>query len=239
MSLAKTDKGGRGAQVAVYMRCSTAIQAEANGTDMQRHALTLWLKGQGIDPDAGAVWFEDEGISGASDNRPAWKELLARTRAGEFEAIACYSLSRAGRSTVKLLEFTQDMQQRGVRLVFLKESLDLSTPIGRLFLTILAGLAEFEREQTAERIQAGVRAKIASKVPFGALNTTGWGAARVVDPSRIGCAKLTPERWAELFARHDAGEGPAKLARAYGLQLQYVSRRCKEHRLAKAANHNP
>jgi DNA invertase Pin-like site-specific DNA recombinase len=162
-------------KVAVYLRTSSAIQAEANGSQAQRHALTLWLRGQGLEPETDAVWFADEGYSGASTNRPAWDQLQERTRAGEFDTIACYSLSRAGRSTIDLLGFVKDMDARGVRLVFLKDNVDISTPAGRMFLTILAAMAEYEREMILDRVRSGVRAKTAKGAkPFGPLNRAWW-----------------------------------------------------------------
>jgi DNA invertase Pin-like site-specific DNA recombinase len=218
-------------KVAVYLRTSSAIQAEANGSQAQRHALTLWLRGQGLEPETDAVWFADEGYSGASTNRPAWDQLQERTRAGEFDTIACYSLSRAGRSTIDLLGFVKDMDARGVRLVFLKDNVDISTPAGRMFLTILAAMAEYEREMILDRVRSGVRAKTAKGAkPFGPLNRTGWGGARVVDPGRKGCAKIAQDQWDAIYARVEAGATVPELAAELGVRKNYLYRRLAQMR---------
>jgi DNA invertase Pin-like site-specific DNA recombinase len=192
------------------------MQAEANGTDAQRAALERWVSAQGI--DAGAVrWYADEGFSGAKAARPGYQALLAAVRAGEVRTVAAYSLSRLGRSTRALMELVEELRERGVRLVVLKESIDLDTPTGRLFFTILSALAEYEREVIAERIRDGVRTRIAKGQRWGA-------AGRPVRPGTPGYRRWTDAERADILARRAKGQKVAAIAAALNADWQAVYR---------------
>ena len=194
---------------ACYLRVSSKIQADANGTEMQRLALANWLRGATVDPDLAAVWFEDLAVSGKSMNRPQWNAMLERVRAKEFDCIVVYDLSRAGRTLRGLLEWLDEMGELGVRVVFVKDQIDLNTATGKLIISIMGAVAEYVRKLTADRIGDGVRAKIAAG--------GGWGGGKVVDPSRHGCSKLTPEQVATAMARIRDGAGVREVAAEYGV----------------------
>jgi len=152
--------------IAAYGRTSSLLQAEANGSQAQRHAITEWAKSRGIDPDT-IQWYTDDGVSGKSMSRPEFNRLMADLRAGQVSTIVAYSMSRIGRTTRGLLEFADECRQRGVEMVFLKDQIDTSTPTGRCFLTIFAAFAELERETIAERVSGGLKAVCASGKRWG------------------------------------------------------------------------
>jgi DNA invertase Pin-like site-specific DNA recombinase len=100
--------------------------------------------------------FRDEGVSGAKDRRPALDKLMAQARRGTVDVICVWSLDRFGRSLAHVVTAVQELHERGVAFVSLKEGLDLSTAAGRLQLHILSALGEFERARLIERTRAGL-----------------------------------------------------------------------------------
>jgi DNA invertase Pin-like site-specific DNA recombinase len=100
--------------------------------------------------------FLDQGISGSKDRRPALDRLMAEARRGRLDAICVWSLDRFGRSLAHVVTTVQELHERGVAFVSLKEGLDLSTAAGRLQLHILSALGEFERARLIERTKAGL-----------------------------------------------------------------------------------
>jgi DNA invertase Pin-like site-specific DNA recombinase len=100
--------------------------------------------------------FRDEGVSGSKDRRPALDRLMADARRGRVDVICVWSLDRFGRSLAHVVTAVQELHERGVAFVSLKEGLDLSTAAGRLQLHILSALGEFERARLIERTKAGL-----------------------------------------------------------------------------------
>ena len=123
-----------------YVRVSTAEQNE----DRQVKA----LEKNKIDK-----WFTDK-ISGKNTNRPKLKEMLDFVREGDV--IYVHDLSRMARSTMDLLKISKLLQEKGVHLVSNKESVDTTTPAGRLMFTMVGAIAEFERDVILERQREGI-----------------------------------------------------------------------------------
>lgn len=97
-----------------------------------------------------------EKMTGTKANRPELEKLICALRSGDTLVIE--SFSRLSRSTKDLLEIIDKLTQMGVNLVSLKEKLDTTTPTGKLMLTMLAALSQFERDIIAERTRDGLRA---------------------------------------------------------------------------------
>ena len=77
---------------------------------------------------------------------------------GEGDTVVIESLSRLGRSTKNLAELMETFNNKNIRLVSLKETIDTTTPTGKLLYTILSSLAQFERDILVERTNEGLKA---------------------------------------------------------------------------------
>ncbi|HEY7605358.1 MAG TPA: recombinase family protein, partial [Actinomycetes bacterium] len=130
---------------------------------------------------AGCDAIYEEKVSGVSKQRPVRDQVLARLAHGD--TLTVWKLDRLGRSVAELLAIIEDLEQRGVRFRCLTQPIDTSSPTGRLFLTLLAGFAEFEREIMRERVLAGKQRQREEGRPMGPL-PFGWSDADTIDPDQ-------------------------------------------------------
>jgi len=103
--------------------------------------------------------YTETGASGARASRPEWDKCLDRLEPGD--TLVCTKLDRIGRSVRNLMDVSSLLQERGVDLVCLDQPIDTTSPQGRLFFTILAAFAEFERDLIRERTRDGLVATVA------------------------------------------------------------------------------
>jgi DNA invertase Pin-like site-specific DNA recombinase len=100
-----------------------------------------------------------ETASGARLDRAERRRVMALAQAREIDVILVTELSRWGRSTIDLLHTLRDLEAHSVSLAALNGmTFDLSTSIGRMMATMIAGLAEFERDLLSERVRSGLAA---------------------------------------------------------------------------------
>lgn len=123
-----------------YVRVSTVIQND----DRQIEA----LKKYDIDK-----WFTEK-ISAKNTNRPQLKSMLEFAREGD--TIYIHSLDRLARSTKDLLLIVEQLQLKRIHLISNKEAIDTSTATGKLMLTMIGAIAEFERANMLERQREGI-----------------------------------------------------------------------------------
>ena len=126
-----------------YARVSTQDQT----LDLQSDALTA----------AGCEKiFTDEGVSGSKTDRPGLNEALEYVRKGDV--LVVWRLDRLGRSLPHLIQIVTDLGDRGVDFKSLKETIDTSSPAGKLVFHMMGAMAEFERDLIRERTNAGLAA---------------------------------------------------------------------------------
>lgn len=147
-----------------YVRVSTEEQNEARQIEA--------LRARSIEK-----WFTEK-ISGKSMDRPQLQAMLDYMREGD--TVYIHDFSRLARSTKDLLEIVERLQAKGVHLVSNKEKLDTGTSTGKLMLTMIAAINEFERQNLLDRQREGIaiakrngvykgRKKVAMPVNFPAL----------------------------------------------------------------------
>jgi DNA invertase Pin-like site-specific DNA recombinase len=135
-------------RVATYSRVSTLSQT----ADNQLLALRAFSAARG--------WivteFTDQGQSGAKEKRPQLDAMLAAVRARKVDVVACVKLDRLARSVHHLVAMVREFEALGVDLIVLDQSIDTTTPSGRLLFHVLAAISEFERDLIRDRVLAGL-----------------------------------------------------------------------------------
>lgn len=123
-----------------YVRVSSADQNEQRQIEaLQKFEIDKWYT---------------EKISGKNTNRPELKKMLDFAREGDV--IYIHDFSRLARSTKDLLEIVDFLNNKKIHLVSNKEAIDSSTPQGKLMLTMIGAIAEFERTNLLERQKEGI-----------------------------------------------------------------------------------
>ena len=149
-----------GQPVAIYCRVSTADQS----CDRQERDLRAFAKRAGFD----IVAVFKETASGAKNDRAERNKVMALARARKIDAILVTELSRWGRSTQDLVQTLDDLHGWNVSVLAQTGlSFDLGTASGKLMRTIMAGLADFERDLIRERVKSGLQAAKARGVVLG------------------------------------------------------------------------
>ena len=141
----------------IYVRVSTTRQAD-EGVSLyaQEARARAWAVANGREVTAVHV---DAGLSGGrADNRPALQAALQQA-CENGSALVVYSLSRLARSTRDAIEIAGRLEAAGADLVSCSESIDTTGAVGRMVFRMLATLAEFERDQIAERTSAALQHK--------------------------------------------------------------------------------
>lgn len=123
-----------------YVRVSTVEQNEARQIEgLKKHGIEKWYI---------------EKISGKNTDRPELQKMLEEAQDGD--TVYIHDFSRLSRSTKDLLAIVEMLNDKGVHLVSNKENLDTSTPTGKLMLTMIGAINEFERTNMLERQAEGI-----------------------------------------------------------------------------------
>lgn len=139
-------------RAAIYARVSTAQQVDGTSLDEQVDRCRAWANAHGVSVVA---VHRESGVSGATTSRPELDRLLAAARQGGIDTIVVFALDRWGRSMRNLLVTLDELDRLGVTFASVRESIDSSTPTGRLMRNIIGSLAEYERELIRDRTLSG------------------------------------------------------------------------------------
>lgn len=211
-----------------YVRVSTEEQAEEGfSLAAQRRSIAAFCEAK----DWQLVHiYADEGISGKDvRNRPALQTMLVAAQNHECDVVVVARLDRLSRTTTQLLALVHSsFTSNDVRLVSVSEGIDPTTPAGQFVMTILAGLAQMEREQIGERTRAGMhearrQGKHIGKCPFG------WR------PDKYGTLQEHAQEQATLdWAAHlYVTQGAPEAARLLGWPLSTLKDRLRKREVFK------
>ncbi len=188
-------------KVALYARVSTK---NSQDPETQLLALREYAKARRLEVFSEYV---DVGISGGKDSRPALNELMADARKRRFDVVLVARFDRFARSTRHLVLALEEFNALGVDFISLAESIDTSTPMGKMIYTIIAAVAELERSLIRERVVMGLqRAKAQGK--------------------QLGRPKVKTSEH-QLLRLCEAGLSSRQIARLLGLSPSTVLRRLR------------
>ena len=136
-------------RAAMYVRVSSGEQ----NTGAQERELREYVQRRG--------WkllqiYRDQGVSGASSNRPALNELLKACRRGSVDVVVVWKFDRFARSLKQLMSGLEMCRAMGIDFVSVTESIDTSLPAGELVFQMIGAVAQFERSLIAERVKSGL-----------------------------------------------------------------------------------
>ncbi|MGN0598961.1 MAG: recombinase family protein [Oscillospiraceae bacterium] len=185
-----------------YVRVSTIEQNEARQIEaLEKHGIEKWFT---------------EKVSAKDTNRPQLKLMLDFAREGD--TIYVHDFSRLARSTKDLLDIVEKLKSKGIHLVSNKESIDTSTPTGKLMLTMIGAINEFERTNLLERQREGIAIAKRNKIYKGRK------------PKKV-------ENFNEFYAKYKARElNKVQLAKALGVSRVTLDKLIKTHENSSQKN---
>ncbi len=182
-----------------YIRVSTQHQvSDGVSLDAQKTKIHAWADVNNADVLA---IYADEGVSGAKSDRAGLLDAIEIAQK-HGAALVVYSLSRLSRTTRDTLAIAERLDMAGADLVSISEKIDTTTAAGKMIFRMLAAMAEFERDQIAERIKSSMDYKKSQNCRVGSI-PYGYALA----PDRNHLEKEASEQAVITEVRRLHGEG--------------------------------
>lgn len=162
---------------AIYTRKSTedGLEQDFNSLDAQREASLAYIKSQHHEGwRAIKKMYDDGGISGATLNRPAIKQLIKDVETGQIDTVVVYKVDRLTRSLADFSKLIELFDKHNVSFVSVTQQFNTTSSMGRLTLNVLLSFAQFEREITSERIRDKIAASKKKGMWMGGLPPIGY-----------------------------------------------------------------
>jgi len=191
-------------KAAIYVRVSTDKQTLEN----QLRELKQIAERRGWQV---AQEYRDAGISGAKgrDGRPGLDQMLNDAKRRKFDVVMAWAIDRLGRSLVDLLGTIQVLEACGVDLYLDQQSIDTTTPAGKLMFHVTGAFAEFERSMIRQRVHAGLK-------------------RAVQQGKQLGRPRISEALEKRIQSQLRAGKGILKVAREIGVGTGTVQRIARE-----------
>ncbi len=201
----------------VYMRVSTEEQRDRQSIATQRDFAERFCGRENVEI---IDFYADDGVSGTVplDQRPEGARLFRDARAKAFDTVLVYKLDRVGRESLLILRAVYELQELGVAVKSMTESIEADTPEGEFSLTILSGVATLERKNILRRSAAGTERLVREGAWVGGVAPYGYQvkgrhreARLVVSEEPVAGTKMTEADVIRLMFRMAGDEGKSCL----------------------------
>jgi len=185
--------------IGVWIRVSTDMQVQDESPEHHEKRARLYAEAKGWNV---VTVYRLDALSGKSIMEyPETRRMLKDIKQGTITGIIFSKLARLARNTKELLEISEIFRECHADLISLAEAIDTSTPAGRLFFTVIAAMAQWEREEIADRVSKSVPIRAMMNKPLGGQSSLGYkweNNQLVIDESEAPARRMVYELFKKL-----------------------------------------